>query len=1379
MLLALAGVKAQVIISSTGGGGFETGATFALNGWTTANDGQNQWYCGTTALCSGTRAAYIDNNVGAGSTNVYTMNSARVSHFYRNVTFPAGQTCITLSFDYKGQGESGFDFLKVYLVSTATTPVGGTQLAAGSLIGGPYNLVGTCTNATITIPASAAGTTQRLVFSWRNDNSGGANPAMMVDNISLVAAGGPANDDPCSATAVTPSATCSYTTYTNACASASAGPPAPGCANYLGGDVWFTTTVPASGSLILDTQTGVVTDGGMAVYTGTCGSLTLLSCDDDGSSNGLMPYLAVTCQTPGTQIWIRIWEYGNDNNGTFGLCVQDPGGTSGPPANDDPCNAVTLAVSGSCSYATYSNACANNSAGPPAPGCAGYLGGDVWFKVTVPTSGSLNIDTQTGIIQDGGMAVYSGTCGSLTLVACDDDNSANGAMPMITLTSQTPGATLWIRVWENGNDNNGTFGICVTDPCPGGSPVNDLPCNALALALGVSQTGNNSCSGSTGEPAAPICWINGASQLNTIWYSAVCPASGKLSIRTGLGTLINTQIAVYSGTCGPGLTLVTGGCNDDVTLCGNTQQWSEVVLTGLTVGATYYIAVDGYQGLTGDFSITAIDGNSAWPYIYGQDCGASFPVCSSTMTVGNPGFIGSGNYCDYPGNVTGCPGGSCIFVGERNSIWYSFTTNAAGTLGFTLTPNSPCDYDWALYDVTGNAAACSQISTNAILPIRCSYWGGTSATGMGAPGTETCDGTAGTLDGFSSTVAAAAGNQYLLLVSNFSTSTFVGYNLNWNTSPINYTASSTLVWTGAVNTDWTNSNNWGGCGTPDCSKDVVIFSGPTNQPVIPTGVTVNCRSITIQPSASVTMNGTATMNVCGDFVNNGTFTAATTSTVNFQGTVLQNITGSTTGANRFGNLTVTKTTGSVILNQNTDVGGALTISNGTSIFNINGKYLKVGGNFSNNNGSTTITGAAGSTVEFNGTGAQTYNQGASTLTLNNVTMNHTGTGVALFTHMVIGTSGTLTLTLGKIITNAFEVQVTNTAVGSCTVGNTNSFVQGNLRRYLSGAAGSYNFPVGHSVKGYQRANINFTTATTIPQLLAYFTAWGAVPTGPAASECVTATYNTLPALDNGYWTITASANPTSGNYDVTLYNTNYTNSTGAGWTVMKAATGAGPWGLNGTCVVTSTAATTQRTGLNGFSAFATAQSQIPLPMQLLSFTGESMGDYNRLYWTTATETNNDYFVLERSTNGQPFEDIAMIDGAGNSLHNIDYHYDDLHPAEGPNYYRLRQVDFNGESMHTAAILVDRKPATQPSVENVHPNPTTGDIFFEYVAPEQSDIHIVITDMFGRVVRDEHRSVETGRSQLKTTLESMSVGVYSLSISNESTGYHSVTRIVKQ
>lgn len=176
-----------VIISSAAGGGFESGTTFAANGWTEVNTPPaqvNQWFVGTAATgYTGSQCAYIGT---ASTNNNYIISSTSVSHFYRDVTFPAGQPNITLSFSWKGYGESSFDYMRVFLVPTTTTPTAGTQLATGQ-IGSDYNLSSTWQNATVALPCNAAGTTQRLVFTWRNDGSAGTNPAAAIDNIHLVA----------------------------------------------------------------------------------------------------------------------------------------------------------------------------------------------------------------------------------------------------------------------------------------------------------------------------------------------------------------------------------------------------------------------------------------------------------------------------------------------------------------------------------------------------------------------------------------------------------------------------------------------------------------------------------------------------------------------------------------------------------------------------------------------------------------------------------------------------------------------------------------------------------------------------------------------------------------------------------------------------------------------------------------------------------------------------------------------------------------------------------------------------------------------------------------------------------------------------------------
>ena len=140
------------------------------------------------------------------------------------------------------------------------------------------------------------------------------------------------NDNPCGATSLTVNTNCVFQTFTNAGAGATTGVPAPSCSFYSGGDVWFSFTAPATGIVDIETAAGVVTDGGMAVYSAaSCsGPFTEVACDDD-SGTGLMPLLNLTGLTPGATYYIRFWEYGNDNNGTFQICLH---GITSIPSGD-------------------------------------------------------------------------------------------------------------------------------------------------------------------------------------------------------------------------------------------------------------------------------------------------------------------------------------------------------------------------------------------------------------------------------------------------------------------------------------------------------------------------------------------------------------------------------------------------------------------------------------------------------------------------------------------------------------------------------------------------------------------------------------------------------------------------------------------------------------------------------------------------------------------------------------------------------------------------------------------------------------------------------------------------------------------------------------
>ena len=422
----------------------------------------------------------------------------------------------------------------------------------------------------------------------------------------------PANDDPCAATSLTTGASCTFSTYTNAAATASAGVPAPGCASYSGGDVWFSVVVPANGQVTIDMNTGVITDSGLGLYTGTCGSLTLLSCDDDSSPNGNMSYLAATGLTPGSTLFIRVWEYGNNGNGTFSICATSP--AAGPGSGDEPCSATSLTPGASCVYTAGTTVGSTNSAGIPAPGCASYSGPDVWYSFVVPASGSVQINSNSGTTTDSGMALYSGACGSLTLISCDDDSSPNGAMSLINASGLTPGATVYVRMWDYGG-GTGTFSICVTTSTAcGGAANNDYCPYPAQLTQGPGSFSASTDVTFTADQPGNVSSVFCGSIENNSWYqftasgtTASFPITYVGGCVSGWGIQAHVYAVTYTGGCCSGFTSMSNCYNPGNTTLGT------VSATGLTSGQQYLLMIDGNSGDGCEFTISGWTGTGILP----------------------------------------------------------------------------------------------------------------------------------------------------------------------------------------------------------------------------------------------------------------------------------------------------------------------------------------------------------------------------------------------------------------------------------------------------------------------------------------------------------------------------------------------------------------------------------------------------------------------------------------------------------------------------------------------------------------------------------------------------------------------------------------------
>ncbi|HLG35469.1 MAG TPA: T9SS type A sorting domain-containing protein, partial [Bacteroidia bacterium] len=367
----------------------------------------------------------------------------------------------------------------------------------------------------------------------------------------------------------------------------------------------------------------------------------------------------------------------------------------------------------------------------------------------------------------------------------------------------------------------------------------------------------------------------------------------------------------------------------------------------------------------------------------------------------------------------------------------------------------------------------------------------------------------------------------------------------------------------------------------------------------------------------------------------------------------------------------------------------------------------------------------------------------------NMTMSKSASGSSKLTLLDNAEiTGTLTLANsafgGKIVTGISQLYITNNSPSAIVNVSTTSYVEGNLRRNLNGslASATYQFPLGHATPGWQHATVDFTSTHSIPNMLGYFSPWSSFPgaTGLTDGGACPVTYNTSPGFyDNGYWTLTPSANASSANYDLQVRNGGVTNGPGLNWTVAKAPTISGSWSLDGLCTSVSYPFA-KRTGMNGFSVFASAQTSNPLPISLLSFDAEPQGLQVLVTWVTESETNNDYFIIERTQDGQNFEKVGTHNGAGNSAATLHYSMIDAEPLKGLSYYRLRQVDFDGKESLSQLVAVN---FSVNNVLNVFPNPAQTEIQYSFNAASDGVVLFELTDALGKTILSQKVNVQKG------------------------------------
>ncbi|MBR5168422.1 MAG: T9SS type A sorting domain-containing protein [Salinivirgaceae bacterium] len=467
--------------------------------------------------------------------------------------------------------------------------------------------------------------------------------------------------------------------------------------------------------------------------------------------------------------------------------------------------------------------------------------------------------------------------------------------------------------------------------------------------------------------------------------------------------------------------------------------------------------------------------------------------------------------------------------------------------------------------------------------------------------------------------------------------------------------SQDYLWNGSESNVWNTDNNWWAKTEPSTSDNVIIPSNVANMPVI-SSASAKAANITINSGASITLSDN-TLTVYGDLTNNGEITANGGKIAFTAGN--HNVTGENT-------FTDVDNAGNVTFNSTNTIKGDINNSgtiNGNIVLNNTDKQQSITGNGSY--GSVTVDNASGVTIN-------------SDITINGeLTLN----------------SGLVTVPDNKILTFGTSA--------SANSKNANAYVIGKMKKFGSS---SFTFPTGD--------NDHRAMVQIIP-IGASSESWFTVSYSSTGNEDL-ANENKVEGLVRvssiDMWDIHGDdGNGNSQKSQIKLFwddaeRSGITNDlsklvvahyTGSRWEIIRQDKSDDGWILS-----------REVTSYSPFTFGSTVEEEHPLPVTFAAFAGHQEGNSIVLEWTTLSENNNDYFEIERSSDGINFVTIGYVEGAGNSNSRIDYSFNDNAPEQGRLYYRLSQVDFDGTREYADKVVTVTFANNKLAVSIV-PNPTSG------------------------------------------------------------------------
>lgn len=191
---------------------------------------------------------------------------------------------------------------------------------------------------------------------------------------------------------------------------------------------------------------------------------------------------------------------------------------------------------------------------------------------------------------------------------------------------------------------------------------------------------------------------------------------------------------------------------------------------------------------------------------------------------------------------------------------------------------------------------------------------------------------------------------------------------------------------------------------------------------------------------------------------------------------------------------------------------------------------------------------------------------------------------------------------------------------------------------------------------------------------------------------------------------------------------------------------------------------------------------VPLPIELLSFTGYNEGSVNVLSWTTASERNSLKFEIEKSYDANGFEKIGEVVAAGNSYIDLNYTFNDNYPQIGSNYYRLKMIDIDGTFKYSEIINIrvreDNLPITD-GIMKIYPNPTKGYLNIQYQSSRENELKLGVFDVVGQQMLNKTEKLNKGMNIIQINATQFANGIYILNLIDDEHQERHQTKFIKE